>query len=79
MIFSVCFAQMVREDEQKFTLADEDGDGVLNTPEFSAFLHPYNHQRMHQLEITRTMTLHDKDGDGHIDFKEYLGEGSWDS
>ena len=66
---------MVKDDEDKFLMADEDGDGALDVAQFSAFLHPYNHAHMHQLEITRTLRFHDRDRDGYIDFKEYLGEG----
>ena len=70
----VCW-QMVREDEDKFNMADENKDGQLSTQEFSAFNFPYNHPRMHQLELNSTLRLHDSDRDGKISYKEYLGEG----
>lgn len=65
---------MIRDDEDKFTLADRDKNGFLSQEEHAAFLFPSDYEFMHDHEVSRTLIDIDKDNDGMISFKEYLGE-----
>ena len=66
--------QLIKEDQEKFVLADLDFDKKLSDAEFGAFLHPHDFEHMHQFEIDRTLKDYDKNGDGFIDLGEYLGD-----
>ncbi|KAL3869094.1 hypothetical protein ACJMK2_041820 [Sinanodonta woodiana] len=72
------FLEIVDEDEKKFVKADIDKDGYLNKGEYIAFYHPYAYEHMHDIELSRTLRDNDKDGDGFISKKEFLGEGHHD-
>lgn len=68
------FMKIVIDDRTKFQLADVDKDGKLSVAEFTALLHPYNYDHMKEFEVMNAIHLHDKNGDGLIEFHEYLGE-----
>lgn len=68
------YDDMVERDEQRFKLADKEGDKKLNAEEFSAFLHPENHDHMKGIVVNETLTDIDKDKDGKISLDEYLGD-----
>lgn len=68
------FNKMIADEEVKFRLADQDHDGSLDLPEYTAFLHPHNYDFMHDYEIERVLTDYDKNGDGVVSFREYVGE-----
>lgn len=68
------FLRMVQDDEDKFSLADQNKDGFLDASEHAAFLFPGDFEYMLDHEISRTLTDLDRNNDGYIDFDEYLGE-----
>lgn len=72
------FAKSVRAEEEKFKHADKNKDGSLDISEFSAFLHPWDHPHMRDLEMKRAMQDYDKNKDTAISFDEYLGDGEHD-
>jgi Ca2+-binding EF-hand superfamily protein len=68
------YAEMLGRDEKRFKLADTEGDMKLKLDEFSAFLHPENHDHMKQIVVNETLEDIDKDKDGSISLEEYLGD-----
>ena len=66
--------QMISLDKEKFERADRNKDGNLNEAEYSAFLHPYNHDHMRDLELKEILLDYDKNKDGAISFDEFLGD-----
>jgi len=68
------YTEMLARDEQRFKLADKESDMKLSLDEFSAFLHPENHDHMKGIVVNETLTDIDKDKDGHISLEEYLGD-----
>ena len=67
--------QMVKDDSLRFNMADDNKDGELDKQEYYPFAHPWNYNQMHILEIRNAYKDHDKNKDGYIDLKEYLGDG----
>ena len=65
---------MISLDKEKFERADRNKDGNLNEAEYSAFLHPYNHDHMRDLELKEILLDYDKNKDGAISFDEFLGD-----
>ncbi|XP_039648271.1 calumenin-A [Perca fluviatilis] len=68
------YDQMMSRDERRFRVADTNGDLMADKHEFSAFLHPEDHQHMKDIVVQETMEDIDKNGDGFIDLKEYIGD-----
>ncbi|XP_078457806.1 LOW QUALITY PROTEIN: calumenin-A-like [Lampetra fluviatilis] len=68
------YRRMLARDRRRFSHADGDADGRMTREEFSAFLHPDEHEHMAELVITETIEDLDKDGDGTIDIEEYIGD-----
>ncbi|XP_046327571.2 calumenin-like isoform X2 [Haliotis rufescens] len=66
--------EMVDEDERRFNGADLDKSGSLDKSEYVAFYHPYDFEHMHQYEIERGIKDYDKDGDGQVSMKEFVGD-----
>ena len=71
------FLQSLAYDMKKFDAADEDKDGKLSTDEAVAFLHPYDFERMSDVETDRVMSEFDKNNDGKIDLDEYIGHSTF--
>jgi len=65
---------MVGDEEDKFYLADRNGDSKLDVAEYAAFLHPQNYEYMHDHEVDNALVDYDKNKDGFVSFAEYLGE-----
>lgn len=63
---------MIKEEELLFTAADRDQDGNLNREEFLAFERPEQYEYMQPLVIKRSKEARDLNGDGFIDFHEYI-------
>jgi len=68
------YADMLKRDEKRFKLADKEGKMKLKLDEFSAFLHPENHEHMKSIVVNETLEDIDKDHDGSISLDEYLGD-----
>ncbi|OQV20397.1 putative Calumenin [Hypsibius exemplaris] len=63
---------MIKEEALLFNAADRDQDGKLSAEEFLAFDRPEQYAYMQPLVIQRTKEARDKNGDGFIDFHEYI-------
>ncbi|XP_055333422.1 calumenin-B-like [Paramacrobiotus metropolitanus] len=63
---------MIKEEELLFKAADRDEDGKLSQEEFQAFERPEQYDYMQPLVIKRTKEARDRNGDGYIDFHEYI-------
>lgn len=63
---------MIKEEELLFKAADQDQDGRLTAEEFLAFERPEQFDYMQPLVIQRTKESKDKNGDGFVDFHEYI-------
>ncbi|KAG7156579.1 Calumenin-like [Homarus americanus] len=68
------YAEMVKRDKRRWALADQDEDDALTLEEFTDFLHPEEAERMKSIVVTETMEDIDKDKDGKISLKEYIGD-----
>lgn len=68
------FKNMLDRDERRFKKADSDSNGKMTLLEFSAFLHPENHDEMKNLVVEETLEDIDKDKDGSISLEEYIGK-----
>ncbi|XP_014881002.1 calumenin-A-like isoform X2 [Poecilia latipinna] len=68
------YTHMMARDERRFKVANRDRDMSADRQEFMAFLHPENHEYMKQVVVQETMEDIDKNGDGFIDLKEYIGD-----
>ncbi|KAK2859276.1 hypothetical protein Q5P01_003896 [Channa striata] len=68
------YTQMLLRDERRFRVADRNGDLAADKHEFSAFLHPEHHEYMKDIVVQETIEDIDKNGDGFIDLKEYIGD-----
>ncbi|XP_033471000.1 calumenin-A [Epinephelus lanceolatus] len=68
------YTHMMARDERRFKVADRNGDMIADKQEFTAFLHPEDHDHMKDIVVQETMEDIDKNGDGFIDLKEYIGD-----
>ena len=63
----------VKIEKRRWKMADLDQDGKLSREEFSAFYHPWEHEQTHDAVVQETIEDMDKDKDGVLSLKEYLG------
>ncbi|KAF7229661.1 calumenin-A [Nothobranchius furzeri] len=68
------YNHMMARDERRFKVADQNGDLIADRDEFTAFLHPEDHEHMKAVVVQETLEDIDKDGDGFIDVREYIGD-----
>ncbi|CAL8318352.1 unnamed protein product [Lota lota] len=68
------YQQMMARDERRFKIADKNGDLIADKEEFTAFLHPEDYDHMKEIVVQETLEDIDKNGDGFIDLKEYIGD-----
>ncbi|XP_032869184.1 calumenin-like isoform X2 [Amblyraja radiata] len=68
------YRKMLKRDVRRFEKADKDGDKVATREEFTAFLHPEEFDYMKPIVVLETIEDIDKDGDGMVDEKEYVGD-----
>ncbi|VDK45622.1 unnamed protein product [Anisakis simplex] len=66
--------KLMEEDRRYFMSADLDHDDRLSTEEFDAFQNPEHYPHMHKTLIEMTMLEKDRNSDGKIDLKEFLGD-----
>lgn len=57
----------------KFTSADANSDGYLDKKEFGVFVHPQRHKHMVEHLVRDQLLAYDKDKNGVISRREYLG------
>ncbi|XP_041833191.1 calumenin-A-like isoform X1 [Melanotaenia boesemani] len=67
------YTHMMWRDERRFRVADRNGDLIADKEEFTAFLHPEDYEHMNDVVVQETIEDIDKNGDGFIDLKEYIG------
>uniref|UniRef100_A0A7G3AW35 Reticulocalbin-3 n=1 Tax=Lutzomyia longipalpis TaxID=7200 RepID=A0A7G3AW35_LUTLO len=67
-------SKLIEEDKVMFKAADKDGDGFLTPDEFVVFLSPEEHPEMLPLILEQTLREKDLNGDGKVDFKEFVGD-----
>lgn len=65
---------MIKRDRRRWSIADEDGDDALTKEEFAGFLHPEEIPHMRDVVVLETMEDIDKDKDGKVSLREYIGE-----
>lgn len=65
---------MIKQDKELFNAADTNKDGVLTPEEYVYFQNPEEHPHMLPVLLEHTMRDKDRNMDGKIDFKEYVGD-----
>merc|ERR1712242_1934 len=55
-------------------MGDKDHNGHLSEDEFLSFTHPEEDNEMIRPVLTLTLKAKDKNGDGKVDFQEYVGD-----
>jgi Ca2+-binding EF-hand superfamily protein len=75
---SVKFVENLNDEVQRFSLADVNHDGFLDTEEYVAFHFPHHFLHMAPYEVRQALHDFDTDKDGLIDDKEFLGTGKYD-
>uniref|UniRef100_A0A3Q3VWW4 EF-hand domain-containing protein n=1 Tax=Mola mola TaxID=94237 RepID=A0A3Q3VWW4_MOLML len=68
------YSQLIWREERRFRAADTNGDMIADKQEFTAFLHPEDHEHMKDVVVQETIEDIDKNGDGFIDLQEYIGD-----
>ncbi|KAI5703817.1 hypothetical protein M8J75_016525 [Diaphorina citri] len=68
------YKNMLNRDKRRWDVADIDGDRALTREEFASFLHPEETAHMRDLVVVETMEDIDKDKDGKVSLREYIGD-----
>ncbi|KAM9327372.1 calumenin-A isoform 1-T2 [Pholidichthys leucotaenia] len=68
------YPRMIARDERRFKVADTNKDMIADKQEFTAFLHPEEHEHMKDIVVQETIEDIDKNEDGYIDLNEYIGD-----
>jgi len=68
------YANMLRRDRRRWSVADQNGDDALTKEEFAGFLHPEEVGHMRDVVVLETMEDIDKDKDGKVSLNEYIGD-----
>nr|XP_002123414.1 calumenin-B [Ciona intestinalis] len=71
---SESYRKMTERDHRRFREADVDKDDRCTKEEFKAFLHPEEFEHMRDLVARETLEDIDKNKDGFVDVKEYIGD-----
>uniref|UniRef100_A0A7S1LEC1 EF-hand domain-containing protein n=1 Tax=Alexandrium catenella TaxID=2925 RepID=A0A7S1LEC1_ALECA len=67
--------ELLDQQARRFQAADADRSGRLEFAEFHAFVHPELDDSVLAAEVERQMLTFDVNGDGNIDFEEFVREG----
>uniref|UniRef100_U5ET68 Reticulocalbin-3 n=1 Tax=Corethrella appendiculata TaxID=1370023 RepID=U5ET68_9DIPT len=70
--------KLIADDKEMFDAADTDKNGWLDDTEFVKFNSPEEHPEMLPIILKQTLKDKDKNGDGKIDFQEFVGESARD-
>ncbi|KAJ8983431.1 hypothetical protein NQ317_005896 [Molorchus minor] len=65
---------LIEDDRKMWKVADTNGDGELDSEEWISFSQPEEHPKMLPIILEQTLKEKDKDGDGFINFQEYIGD-----
>lgn len=68
------YKSMLKRDHRRWQVADQNKDNALNKEEFTAFLHPEESENMRDIVVLETLEDIDKDHDGKVSLKEYIGD-----
>eukprot|EP00057_Strongylocentrotus_purpuratus_P025898 XP_011680372.1 PREDICTED: calumenin-A [Strongylocentrotus purpuratus] len=68
------FRKKVRQDKARWSLADQNRDEALDREEYMAFEWPREKLHMKDVAIAETIEDIDKDGDGYVNFDEFMSE-----
>lgn len=68
------YMDMMKRDQRRWEMANQDKDEGLDMEEFTNFLHPEESAHMREVVVTETIEDVDKDKDGKISLAEYIGE-----
>lgn len=71
---SFSYKSMLKRDRRRWSVADSNKDDILTKEEFAAFLHPEETDHMRDIVVLETMEDIDKDKDGKISLREYIGD-----
>lgn len=66
--------KLIQDDKQTFEAADLNKDSYLDAEEFKAYTHPEETPRMFPLLLRQALADKDVDGDGYINFQEFIGD-----
>lgn len=71
-------SQLIQDDKALFSAADLNRDGELGREEFVLFISPEEHPEMLPIILNQTLRDKDKNGDGKVDFQEFIGDSARD-
>ena len=63
-----------KHNQRRWNKADANGDKLLNKIELQHFLQPEEFDHMQDIVVEETLEEMDKDGDGFVSLKEYIGD-----
>ncbi|KXJ19691.1 calumenin-B [Exaiptasia diaphana] len=66
--------RQIQKAQHKFSMADEDKDGKMDSDEYVNFQHPEETKHMEELAVDEILEDVDQNGDGFITIKEFLGQ-----
>jgi len=68
------YKRMIKRDERRWGIADENTDGKMSKKEYECFMHPEDCDRMKDIVVKETSEDIDKDADGFVTLEEYIND-----
>jgi len=68
------YTKMIKRDERRWKIADENGDEKISKKEYECFMHPEDCDRMKDIVVKETSEDIDKDADGFVTLEEYIND-----